>query len=153
VDNGIIGGVKMLKRDQQPTSSKSQWQTVVEFSLDVEAGCEHQAAKMVSEILMSIRVTDQVLTDAKQAVTRAMEKELSRVLADQTQRTFTVLIMTQSAQLLETPANATGRRELDLQPKGWGFFLTEKIMNDTELGNEMNHVVMSLHLYQEGHQA
>lgn len=153
LDNEIVGGERMLRRNQQQTPSEGQWQTVAEFSLRGEAGCEHQAAAMVAEVLARVRVPDSVLIEAKDAVTRAMGNELSRVLADQAQRTFTILIRAQAALLLETPANASDRREISLRQNGWGFFLTGRMTTDTELGNEMHHVVMSLHLYQEGHPA
>lgn len=141
----------MLKDDQHPEFSEGQWQTVAEFSLRGEAGCENQAAEMVAEILVSVRVPDQVRIEAKRAVTRAIEKELSRVLADQAQRTFTILVRTQSTQLLETTANAADRGELHWVPKSWGFFLTERLVTETKLVIEMHHVVMSFHLYHEGH--
>jgi hypothetical protein len=138
--------------DQYSVSSEGQWQTVAEFSLPGEAACAHQAVAMIAEILARVRVPDPVLTEAKQAVTRRME-ELSRLADDQPQRSFTILIRTQSARLSETAANAASRQESRLRPRGWGFFLTDRIMTDAEMGNEMHHLVMSLHLYQEGHPA
>jgi hypothetical protein len=147
-----VRGEKMLGRDQQHPSSEGQWQTVAEFPLRGEAACADQAAAMVAEILTRARVPDRVLIEAKEAVARRME-ELSRPAADQPQRSFTILVRTQSARLLEMPANAASHQESRLRPKGWGFFLTDRITTDAEMGDEVHHLVVSLHLYQEGHPA
>jgi hypothetical protein len=142
----------MLQVDQYSISSDGQWQTVAEFSLRGEAACAPQAAAMVAEVLARVRVPEPVLTEAKQAVTRRMEA-LCRPAGDQTQRSFTILVRIQSARRSETPANAGGRQESRLRPKGWGFFLTDRIMIDGEMGTEMHRLVVSLYFYQEGHPA
>ena len=143
----------MLKSNQQPLSTEGLWQTVVEFSLPGEAGFEHQVAEMVSEILVSVHVPDRVLVEAKQAVSKVMEKEMSCIVADQIQRIFTILVQIQSVQSFEMPVNGDNREELHSSPRGWGFFLTEKRILGTELGYAVDHVVMSIHLYHEGHLA
>jgi hypothetical protein len=141
---------KIIKRDQQPVYAESPWRTVAELSLGDEAGCEHEAAEKVGQILARVRIPDAVLMEAKQAVTRTMERELSRPVSHQAQRTFTILIRAQAAHLPESPSDCG---EVPPRPTGWGFFLTGKMTRDTELGDETHHVVMSLYLYQEGHLA
>ena len=143
----------MLMYNQESVSSGGRWQTVAEFSLLSEADCEYMAADRVAGILAGILIPDHVLMEVKQAVSRAIEKELSRVLADQPQRTFTISVRTQSAQSLEIPVNEADRGDLHTRTKGWGFFLTEIISTETEWGNEKNHTVISVHLYHEGHTA
>jgi hypothetical protein len=140
----------MIKVDAQPVGSEGRWQTVAEFSLPGEAGCVHQAASLVAETLAGVRVPESVLREAKRAVTSTMEKELSRPVDDQACRSFTILIRAQAAPPTEMLANPSGRWEGSPRQKGWGFFLTGKTTTHAELGHEMHHVVMSLHLYQEG---
>jgi hypothetical protein len=142
----------MLEVDQYSVSSDSPWQIVAEFSLYGEAACAPEAAAMVAEILARVHVPEPVLTEAKQAVARRMEA-LCRPAGGQSERSFTILVRTQPARLSETPANAASRQESRRRPKGWGFFLTDRIMTDAEMGHEMHHLVVSLHLYQEGHPA
>jgi len=141
----------MIKRDKQPVYSESRWQTVAEFSLSGELGCEHKAAEKVAEILVSVHIPDRVLVEAKQVVAMVMEKEMVRIIADQAQRTFTILIWTQLAQSVETHATEADSGELHSRSRGWGFFLTEKRISEAKLGNAMNHVVINVHLYHEGH--
>jgi len=140
----------MLKRNQWSISSEGQWQTIAEFSLHDEVGSENQAAEMVAKILVGVPVPDQILREAKQAVTEAIENELSRELAHQAQRILTILVWIQSAQLLEAPADEADYGDSRSLPKGWGFFLTEKILKETKLSSEMDRVVISLYLYHEG---
>jgi hypothetical protein len=143
----------MIKRDETPIYSESRWQTVAELSVRGELGCEHKAAEKVAEILMSVHIPDTVLVEVKQAVTKVMEKEMSNIVADQAQRTFTILVWTQLAQSLETPANEADNRESHSRSRGWGFFLTEKRTSETKFGNAMNHAVINVHLYHEGRPA
>jgi hypothetical protein len=140
----------MPKHNQPPISFESQWYTVAEFSLRGEAGCEHQAAERTAGILVNLRVPDQVLLEAKQAVSRSIEKELSRMVANQAPRTFTILLRAQPAQIAEVPALDGGPEELKARAKGWGFFLTERNLLETELGNEVHRFVISVYLYHEG---
>jgi len=142
---------KMPKHNRQPISSKGQWQTVVEFSLPDEVDRAHKAGEMVAEFLVSIRAPDHFLVEVRQAAIREIEKELSRAMIDQAQRNFTILIQTQSAQLLETLATETSGMEQHTPPKGWGFFLT-KTMAKTGPGGTIDHVVISIYLYYEGDQ-
>jgi hypothetical protein len=140
----------MIKRDQGSVYSESRWQTVASLSLGGEAGCEYEAAESVGRILARARIPDPVLMEAKRAVARTMEKELSRTGADQAQRTFTIVIRTHLAHLSEGPFEPG---EVSPRPAGWGFFLTGMMMTDTELGGETHHMAMSLYLYQEGQPA
>ncbi len=141
----------MTKRDQPPISSEGQWRTVAELSLRGELGCEHEAMEKLAEILVSIHIPDRVLVEAKQTVSRIMEKEMSHIVADQAKRTFTILVRTQFAQSLEMSVNEAGHRELHSRSRGWGFFLTEKRISETELSNAVDQVVINVYLYQEGH--
>ena len=139
----------MITRHQQPVYSESRWQTIAELSLCGGAGCELEAVERVTQILVRVRVPDPVLMEAKRAVTRIMERELSRAVADQARRTFTIVIRAQAAGLSESPSDD---RDVPLRLGGWGFFLTSKVMTAADL-DDTHHVVMSLHLYQEGHPA
>jgi predicted PilT family ATPase len=140
----------MIKRDEKPVYSESRWQTVAELSPRGELGCELEAAEKVAKILVSVHIPDRILMEVKQAVTKVMEKEMSNIVADQAQRIFTIRVRTQVSQSLETPANEADSRESLSRLRAWGFFLTEKRASETELGNKMNHVVINIHLYQEG---
>jgi len=140
----------MLKRNLQPLSTEGQWQTVDEFSLLGEAGCEYQAAEMFSEILVSIHIPDRVLVEAKQAVVKVLEKEMSNIVVDQAQRTFTILVQTQLSQSLEEPVNEADSRESHSDSRGWGFFLTEKRTSESKSDSAMNYVFINVHLYHEG---
>ncbi len=112
-----------------------------------------RASEKVAEILMSIHIPDRVLVEAKQAVAKVMEKEMSNMVADQAQRVFTILVQTQVAQSLETPAAEADSSETHSPSRGWSFFLTEKRISETKLGNPMYHVVINVYLYHEGRQA
>jgi len=142
-----------MTRDEKPVYSESRWQTVAELMLRGELGCEHEASEKVAEILVSIHIPDRVLVEAKQAVAKVIEKEMSNMVADQAQWAFTILVKTQLNPLLETPANKADSRESHSLSRGWGFFLTERRASDTEFGIPMYHVVINVHLYYEGRQA
>ena len=142
-----------MTRDGKPVYSESRWQTVAELSLCGEMGCEHEALEKVAEILVSIHIPDRVLVDAKQAVARVIEKEMSNMVADQAQWALMILVKTQLTQLLETPANEADSRESHSLSRGWGFFLTEERASETEFGIPMYHVVINVHLYHEGRHA
>jgi hypothetical protein len=148
--NKIINRGKMIKREEKPVYSESRWQIVAQFSLRGKLGCEHEASEKVAEILVSVHIPDRVLVDAKQAVAKVMEKEMSRIVADQAQWAFTIIVQTQLAPSIEAPANEADNREPSSGYSGWGFFLTENRAPETELGNKMNHVQISVHLYKEG---
>jgi hypothetical protein len=143
----------MIKREEKPVYSESRWQTVAELSLRGKLGCEHEASEKVAEILVSIRIPDRVLAEAKQAVAKVVEKEMSNIVVDQVQRTFTILVQTQLTQSLETPAAEADSSETHSPSRGWSFFLTEKRISKTKLGDPMYHIVINIHLYHEGRQA
>jgi hypothetical protein len=143
----------MIRYDGQPVNSESRWQTVAELSLRGELGCEHEALEKVEEILVSIHIPDRVLAEAKQAVAKVVEKAMSNIVVEQVQRTFTILVQTQLAQSLETPAAEADSSETHSPSRGWNFFLTEKRISETKLGNPMYHIVINVHLYHEGRQA
>jgi hypothetical protein len=88
--------------------------------------------------------------EAKQTVAKVMEKEMSNLVVDQAQRVFTILVQTQVAQSLETPAAEADSSETHSPSRGWSFFLTEKRISETKLGNPMYHVVINVYLYHEG---
>jgi len=138
----------MLNSNQQPLSNEGQWQTIVKFSLLGEAGCERQAAKMISEILVSVHIPDRIIVEAKQAVSSVMEKEMLYKVADQIQRIFTIQI--QLSQSVESLAKEADRSETHSRSRVCGFFLTEKRISDTKLGNAMNNIVINVHFYHEG---
>ena len=140
----------MLKHAQTSISSESRWHTVAEFSLHGEDGCETSAAERMAELLVSFWAPDQVLLAATQALTRAIEMEMSRLVANPAQRTFTILLRVLGEQEPGVPAAWVGHNEPNLYPKGWGFFLTEKFVKTIEMGNEIHHVVISVCLYPEG---
>ena len=102
---------------------------------------------------MSIHIPDRVLVEATQVVAKVVEKEMSNLVADQAQRAFTILVQTQLAQSLETPAVEADSSETHSPSRGWSFFLTEKRITETKLGNPMYHIVINVHLYHEGRQA
>ena len=141
----------MLNSSQQPLSNEGQWQTIVKFSLRGEAGCELQAAKMISEILVSVHISDRNIVEAKQAVSSVMEKEMLYRVADQIQRIFTIQI--QLSQSVESLAKEADQSEAHSRSRGCGFFLTEKRISDTQLGNAMNNIVINVHFYHEGRPA
>lgn len=140
----------MIKREEKPVYSESRWQTVAELSLRGKLGCEHEASEKVAEILVSIHIPDRVLAEANQAVAKVVEKEMSNLVADQAQRAFTILVQTQLAQSLETPAAGAISSEKHPSSRGWGFFLTEKRILETKSGIPMCHFVINVHLYHEG---
>ena len=141
----------MIMHDEKPVYSESQWQTVAELPLHDELGCEREAAEKVAAILVSVNIPDRILVEAKKAVTKVIEKEMSNLTVDQTQRIFTILVRTQVSQYSEMPANESDCRESHSHLRGWGFFLTEKRILESKLGNAMNNVVIDVHLYHEGH--
>jgi len=143
----------MIKREEKPVYSESRWLTVAELSLRGELGCEHEATEKVAEILASIHIPDRVLAETKQAIANVVEKEMSNIVVDQVQRIFTILVQTQLAQSLETPATEADNGETHSPSRGWSFFLTEKGISGTKLGDPMHHIVISVHLYHEGRQA
>jgi len=151
--NDIIKRGKMTKLNQPTTSSENRWQTLAEFSIRGETGCENQIAEMIGEILISVPVPDQVLMEIKHEINRAMAKELSQPPFDQSQIIFKVLVLIRSEGSFETPVNDTDRRKLGACTSGWGFFITEKRVSETESGYRTDRFTISLHLYHEGRQA
>jgi hypothetical protein len=151
--NDIIKRGKMTKLNQPPTSSESRWQMLAEFSIRGETGCEIQIAELVGEILISVPVPDQVLMEIKHEINLAMERELSQAPFDQSQRIFKVLVLVRSEESFEKPVNDTDRGNIGSRTSGWGFFITEKRISETESGYRIDPFTISLHLYREGRQA
>jgi hypothetical protein len=137
----------MLEDDPDPQCSEGRWRTVVEFSLGGEAVRAHQAAAMIAEMLRSVHAPDPVLKEAEQAIIRRMD-EWSRPADNQPPPSCTILVRSQSASRPGAPADAAGPETWNIERKGWGFFLTERMTSDSANGTQR--LVLSLHLYQEG---
>jgi len=138
----------MLNSNQQPLSNEGQWHTIVKFSLPGEVDCERQVAELIAELLVGVPIRDGIIEEAKQAVSKVMEKEMFYMVADQIQRIFTIQIqLSQSVEaLIEEADNMKSHSRLI----GSGFFLTEKRTSDTELGSGTNNIVINVHFYHEG---
>ena len=142
--------VKMVKRDKIPILSKNHWHTVAEFLLLDGADYWNQTAEVIAIVLMSFCIPDQIIVEVQWAVSQAIEKELSKALPIQAQQTFTIMIRAQQKQILEGPEHGSDSEKSHPRSRGWGFFLTEKRTSEPEAGYPMDHVVISIYLYQEG---
>lgn len=140
---------KMLRRNHKELPSEGPWQTVNEFSFPGIPGCAPTAAHKVGEILAETQIPTQVLIEAADAVTRTIEKELSRLPADQARPIFSILIRAQGARLLASPADRPRGSETLWRQKGWAFFLTGQTTKAGS-GHDAHHVAISLYLYHEG---
>jgi len=141
----------MIKRDQPEIPFDARWQTVTELSFYGVSGCEYKAIEKVAEILASAHVPESILMEAKQAVACVIEKEISTFVSDQVQRSFTILVQAQLSEPLEYSIIEADGMKLNSGSRGIGFFLTEKRTLETESGNIVNHVFISVHLYREDH--
>jgi hypothetical protein len=140
----------MFKHANPSGFTHEKWQKAAEFALTGDPGWENRMGERVVEILAGLLVSEQTVVEAKQAIIEAIQKEMSRVGSAKRLRTFNVMFLTQAAQLTETPDEEPNRMAPLPHPKGWGFFLTEKTVKKTGASSEMDHVVISVHLYHEG---
>ncbi len=140
----------MVERDHQCAGLSSRWHTAAEFSLRGEAGCEQKVAEEVAEILVRAQIPGRVVAGAKQAVSRVVERAMSGLPADQAEQTFTIVVCAQSRGSAAGSVDRPDRGESRWILPGWGFFLTEKRVPETESGSAVNQVVITVHLYPEG---
>jgi hypothetical protein len=126
---------------------------VGEFSLPGITGCASWAAQKVGEILAGIQIPEQVLVEAVNAVTRAIETALSSLPVDQAQPALAIQIRVQATESSATSAQIPGGLATPRRQGGWGLFLTGQTMTQAGSRDDALQVAVSLYLYHEGQPA
>jgi anti-sigma regulatory factor (Ser/Thr protein kinase) len=139
------------------------WQTLAEFSLPSQPGSDRMAREQITTALRTLNLSPADLERLKTAVAEATLNAIEhgnrfrpdrpvaiRILASV--KTVTVSITDQGHGPIPEPqspdlaAKVAGQQS----PRGWGFFLIEKMVDDFRISGDETHHTIELFLYLEG---
>ncbi len=151
-------------RDQNLTPDLA-WRTLTDFTLPTAAGSEREALDRVARAMLELRLSSARLEELEAAVAQAMREAI-----DCCQRSYAELRVrvqlgapdVQRARLVGA-TDRKGRRfaaarapdlrgEVNGQglPRGWGFFLVEKMTDDLDRGDGEVRRTVDLFIYPDG---
>ncbi len=138
------------------------WHTLVQFDLPSQPGSENQARAQVTEVVRSLNLTGTHLERLKTAVTEATLNAIEHGNRSRPDIPVTIRVLVSEKNLLvritgggsdplpppEKPdlaAQLTGQQP----PRGWGFFLIEKAVDELRVQHDGTHHTIELFLYRE----
>jgi len=144
-----------------------RWRTLTDFTLPGVPGDEREAIERVAEAVQELRLSSTRLEGLKAAVAEAVLKAIEhghhirtelavqiRVSVSEAQQVIAEGITDQGREAVPTPQAPDQQARLNGQqsPRGWGFFLIEKIVDDLRATSDAAHHTVELFIYQEGDQ-
>jgi anti-sigma regulatory factor (Ser/Thr protein kinase) len=148
------------------TTQEPGWQTLAEFvlpsrpnnaspSLVVAGGDnDHQATAQIAEIVRPLNLPATHLERLKTAVTEAVLNVMAPSRRYQANRPVLVRVLVSEKSLpvdqSRTPAPGGAKLAGQQSPRGWGFFLIEKMMDELPVTDGQAHHTIELFLYLEG---
>jgi anti-sigma regulatory factor (Ser/Thr protein kinase) len=153
-------------RSPSCTTEDSAWDTLAEFSLPSEAGNEREAVRRVAELVGPLGLgparTERLKTAVAEATLNAIEHGnrfradlpvAIRVVTSKAGRALAVAVTDQGTSgplpervVPDLSAKLAGQQS----PRGWGFFLIEKMVDDLRVTSDDAHHTIELFLYLEG---
>lgn len=149
-----------------PLESGHDWETLTEFSLPSESGSERAASERVAGAVEELHLPQARLERLKTAVAEAtlnavehgnaFDKDLPvtvRVLISDSGHALAVRVTDRGASgPIPTPQSPDLQAKLAGQqsPRGWGFFLIEKMVDAVRISTDPAQHTIELFLYLEG---
>ena len=144
------------------SAKPSSWQTLSEFSLPSQAGSDRLARDLVALALQSLNLPPSVLERLKTAVAEATLNAIEHgnryrpdlpvsVRVQLSEKAVTVQVIDQGTNPIstsETP-DITAKVSGQEPPRGWGFFLIERMVDDIQISSDSAHHTIELFLYLE----
>ncbi len=141
------------------------WRTLTDFTLSTAGGSEREALERVAGAMLALRLSSTRLEDLKATVAQAMREAIDcchRSYAELRVRVQVGALDVQRARVVAA-TDRKGRRfaaarapdlrvEVDSQdlPRGWGFFLVEKMTDDLDRGDGEVRRTVDLFIYPDG---
>ena len=153
-----------MAQDPWQLNDETEWQTLGAFTLPSEPGNERQAVQHVVEIVHDLALPSERLERLKTAVSEATMNAMehgNRFQPDQ-QVAVRVLVSRRALAVQVTDEGTSGvirpPETPDLEaklagkqsPRGWGFFLIEKMVDELRVTANDAHHRIELFLYLEG---
>jgi phosphoserine phosphatase RsbU/P len=143
------------------------WRTLTDFTLSGVPGDEREAMERVAEAVQELRLSSTRLEGLKVAVAEAVLKAIEhghhprtelpvqiRIWVSDAQRAIAEGITDQDREAVPAPPASELQATLNDQqlPRGWGFFLIEKMVGDLHVASEAACHTVEVFVYREGDQ-
>jgi serine/threonine-protein kinase RsbW len=149
--------------DSTYPSQTPVWQTLAEFILPSQLDSERQARAQIAEVVHPLKLPEAHLERLKTAVTEATLNAIEHgnryrpdtpviIRVQISEQALRVSITDQGGGPIPSPeppnleAKLSGRQG----PRGWGFFLIEKMVDNLQISEDEAHHSIELFLYLEG---
>jgi hypothetical protein len=155
----------MTSNDVTPPKRRSHdptWQTLVEFTLSGELGCERLAADRVAEAVQKLNWPAALQERLKLALVKSVRNVLEHSRLDGSEASLIVRVLVpqssgaaeEGGQAGNEPGQGRGSARVTRQAsrsssRGWGFFLVQKQEDNPPALAGESHYLIELFLYQE----
>ncbi len=143
------------------------WRTLTDFTLPGVPGDEREAMEQVAKAVQALRLSSTRLEGLKTAVAEAVLKAVERGHPLRTELPVQIRISVSDAEQAmpegitdqhggATAAPRASNRQASLNgqpsPRGWGFFLLEKMVDDLHVASDAAYHMVEVFIYREGDQ-
>ncbi len=140
------------------------WRTLTDFTLPGVSGDEHEAVERVAGAVQALHLSSTRLEGLKTAVAEAVLKAVEqghplrtelpvqiRISVSDAQQGVPEGITDQEGEAAPAPQapNLQARLNSEPSPRGWGFFLIEKMMDDLRVARDAAYRRVEVFIYRE----